>query len=135
MAKDPKTRELVQLTDPFGEMPVADRQKLVKEIGIKARNEFERLKADLDNQLKPLEPIHCMCSAAYYMVFSISGGAQGSDAFGQHHAELLQALLLRHPIEFYEGVVGTPDQVQAALDLAKNLATEGALCQHTGEGR
>jgi hypothetical protein len=126
MAKDPKTRELVQLTDPFGEMPVADRQKLVKEIGIKARNEFERLKADLDNQLKPLEPIHCMCSAAYYMVFSISGGAQGSDAFGQHHAELLQALLLRHPIEFYEGVVGTPDQVQAALDLAKNLATERA---------
>lgn len=124
MAKDPKSRELVQVADPFGEMPVADRQKLMKEIGVKARDEFERLKADLDNQLKRLEPIHCMCSAAYYMVFSISGGAQGSDAFGQHHAELLQALLLRHPIEFYEPIVGTPDQVQAALDLAKNLATE-----------
>jgi hypothetical protein len=124
MTKDSRGRELVQLADPFGEMPAADRQKLMKEIGVKARDEFERLKADLDNQLKPLEPIHCMCSAAYYMVISISGGAQGSDAFGQHHAELLQALLLRHPIEFYEAAVGTPDQVQAALDLAKNLATE-----------
>jgi hypothetical protein len=35
MAKDPKSRELVQLTDPFGEMPVADRQKIIKEIGVK----------------------------------------------------------------------------------------------------
>jgi hypothetical protein len=124
MAKDPKSRELVPMTDPFGEMPVADRQKMMKELGLKARDEFERLKADLDNQLKPLEPIHCMCSAAYYMVFSISGSAQGSDAFGQHHAELLQALLLRHPIEFYDGVVGTPNQVQSALDLTTTLATE-----------
>jgi hypothetical protein len=98
MATDPKGRELVKLADPFGEMPVAERQKLMKEIGIKAREEFERLKTDLDNQLKSLEPIHCMCSAAYYMVFSISDGAQGSDAFGQHNAELLQALLLRQPI-------------------------------------
>ena len=117
MAKDPKSRELVPLVDPFGEMPVTERQKLMKEIGVKARGEFERLKADLNTQLKPLEPIHCMCSAAYYMVFSISGGAQGSDAFGQPHAELLQALLLRHPIEFYDAIVGTPDQVQSYAEL------------------
>lgn len=124
MANDLKSRELVQMVDPFGKMPVADRQRLMKEIGLKAREEFERLKSDLDNQLKPLEPLHCMCSAAYYMVFSISGDARGSDSFIQHHAELLQALLLRHPIDFYEAVVGTPEQVQAALDLTKNLAAE-----------
>ncbi|MBR0735141.1 hypothetical protein JQ595_41085 [Bradyrhizobium japonicum] len=124
MANDKAGRELVRMDDPFGDMPVADRQKLMKEIGTKARDEFERLKADLDNQLKPLEPLHCMCSAAFYMVFSISGGAQGNDVFAQHHAELLQALLLRHPLDFYEAIVGTPDQVQAALDLAKHLTTE-----------
>jgi hypothetical protein len=92
MARDPKTRGIVPLTDPFGDMPAADRQKLVKEIGIKARDEFGRLKADLDNQLKPLEPIHRMCSAAYCMIFSISRDARDGDAFNQHHAELLQAL-------------------------------------------
>lgn len=124
MAKEPKSREFVPLSDPFGEMPLADRQRQLREIGVKARDEFEGLKANLDNQLKPLEPIHCMCSAAYYMIFSVRRGAQGGDTFGQHHAELLQALLLRHPIEFYDAVIGTPDQVQVALDLAKNLVAE-----------
>jgi hypothetical protein len=58
MANNPKGRELVPLGDPFGDMPVAERHKLMKEIGEKARDELEKLKADLDNQLKPLEPIH-----------------------------------------------------------------------------
>jgi hypothetical protein len=39
MAKDPKARGLVQVANPFGEMPVAHRQKQIKEIGVNEREE------------------------------------------------------------------------------------------------
>lgn len=125
MARDPKARELVQFNDPFSGMPIAERKKLLREVGVKAREKFEALKADIDNQLQQLEPIHCMCLAAYYLIFVVNRQSpDSSDSFGQHKAELLQALLLRHPIEFYNSEVGTPDQVQAALDLSRNLVDE-----------
>ncbi len=113
------------MTDPFGDMPVEDRKKIIREIGQKAKDTFEKLKADSDNQLQYLEPIHCMCLSAYYMVFSVSRQDDGSyGKFGQHQAELLQALLLRHPVDFYKADVGTPQQVQTAIDLASNLMEE-----------
>lgn len=125
MAKNLVNRDLVQMTDPFGELPPAERRKVLRAVGVKAREAFDKLVGEVDGKLKPVEPIHCMCLGAYYMLFSVAKpGASESDAFGQHKAELLQALLLKHPEDFYEGVVGTPEHVQAGLDLAKGLMDE-----------
>jgi len=108
--------------NPFEGMPQAERIKLARERGEKAKTEFAKLTESLADKLKPVEPIHAVCSAGYLLVFMGDKPiTEKGPSFGQHQAELLQALLLRHPVDFYEGVVGTPDQVEEALNLSKQL--------------
>lgn len=123
LKRAPDLPEMSTLKNPFEGVPQAERVKLARERGEKAKKEFAELTESLAGKLKPVEPVHAVCSAGYLLVF-IGGKpvTENEPSFGQHQAELLQALLLRHPAEFYEGVVGTPDQVEETLNLSKQLA-------------
>ena len=111
------------LKNPFEGVPQVERVKLARERGEKAKKEFAELAESLAGKLKPVEPVDAVCSAGYLLVFIGDKPITDKEpSFGQHQAELLQALLLRHPVDFYEGVVGTPDQVEEALNLSKQLA-------------
>lgn len=120
-------RGMVRMEDPFEGIPVPERMKIIRQVGVKAKETSAQLKEDIDSQLKRLEPIDCICTAGFLLVFTGDKATKGGEySFGQHQAELLQALLMRHPQEFYEGLVGAPEQIEAALDLAKGL-TDASL--------
>jgi hypothetical protein len=123
LKRPPHLPEISVLKNPFEGVPQAERVKLARERGEKAKTEFAELTESLAGKLKPVEPVDAICCAGYLLVF-IGGKPFREDepSFGQHQAELLQALLLRHPVDFYDGVVGTPDQVEEALNLSKQLA-------------
>jgi hypothetical protein len=119
------------LKDPFEGMSQAERIKAARELGEKAKKEFTELVDAIAAKLKPIEPIHAVCCAGYLLVFTGDKPiTEKGYSFGQHQAELLQAILLRHPIGFYEGVVGTPDQVEEALDLSKQLTATRLSAQY-----
>lgn len=123
LKRAPDLPDMSAFKNPFEGMPQAERVKLARERGEKAKKEFAELTEFLAGKLKPVEPVHAVCSAGYLLVFiGDKPITEKGPSFGQHQAELLQALLLRHPVDFYEGVVGTPDQVEEALNLSKQLA-------------
>jgi hypothetical protein len=116
-------RGLKRIEDPLQGVPVEQRIAVIRKIGEEAKAEYERLTTGLDDRLRPIEPEHTACCSAYLLAFTGDKPYSEKDfSFGQHEAELLQAFLLRQPIDFYEKQVGTPDQVQRALDITKAIA-------------
>jgi hypothetical protein len=68
-----------------------------------------------------------MCLAAYFMIFNVNRDEGAESPYGkfvQHQAELLQALLLRHKVDFYKGDIGTPDHVTIGIETASKLMEE-----------
>src|SRR4051794_25813266 len=119
----PRGRGLVKFEDPLEGVPAEERLKILRQIGAEAKAKYEQLIGELEARLRKIEPEHVICSAGYLLVFTGDKPVWAdSYSFGQHQAELLQALLLRRPPDFYERVVGTPDQVQSALDLVKDIS-------------
>jgi hypothetical protein len=77
-------------------MPQAERVKFARERGEKAKKESAELAESLAGKLKPVEPVHAVCSAGYLLVFIADKPISKKGlSFGQHQGELLQALLAR----------------------------------------
>src|SRR4051812_41216961 len=87
----PHLPEMSILKNPFEGVPQAERVKLARERGEKAKKEFAELAESLAGKLKPVEPADTICCAGYLLVFIGSKPiAENESSFGQHQAELLQ---------------------------------------------
>jgi hypothetical protein len=89
----PGAAALIKIEDPLDGMPVEERIKMLRDIGAEAKVKYERLIGDLANRLRKIEPEHAICCAGYLLTFTGDKPiwAEGY-SFGQHQAELLQAL-------------------------------------------
>jgi hypothetical protein len=116
-------RGLKLIEDPLQGIPIEQRRAVIRKIGDEAKTKYDKLTAELGEHLRPIEPKHTVCCSVYLLAFTGDKPYSEKDfSFGQHEAELLQAFLLRHPIEFYEKFIGTPDQVQRVLDITKEIS-------------
>src|ERR1051325_2686110 len=69
LKRAPDLPEMSILKNPFEGVPQAERVKLARERGEKAKKEFAELTESLAGKLKPVEPVHAVCSAGYLLVF------------------------------------------------------------------
>lgn len=86
------------------DLPRIKRIEYVKEAATTAGNDFERGLRNFHAELLKHNPIHLLCQLSFYTLHSTNPAPdewKDPDRFFQHHMEVLQGLLLKHPWDEY----------------------------------
>jgi len=104
------------------DLPRIKRIEYMKEAAISAGKDFERDLRDLHSELLKHNPIHLLCQLSFYTLHSTDPAPdewKDPDRFFQHHLEVLQGLLLKHPWDEYALERTDP---QKTIDSIKELS-------------
>jgi hypothetical protein len=113
---------------PFSRLPRAQVIDGLIEVGKTSQRNFAEKLAALEHACASIEPLQSIASLAAYGLFarlSANGKVSqnlGGGSINQSHVELLQALLLRAPVDALRRHSPTPDQIQQVFDLLPAVA-------------
>ena len=108
---------------PFSRLPRAQVIDGLIEVGKTSQRNFAEKLAALEHACASIEPLQSIASLAAYGLFArLKANGEVSQSLGggsinQSHVELLQALLLRAPVDALRRHSPTPDQIQQVFDL------------------
>jgi hypothetical protein len=121
------------MTSPWSSLSPAERDAVAQHIGADGSRRFDDAYAELQGRLTQFEPLSLLAGLSIYQLTLPAERRTlriGREPLHQHHAELLQALILQHPQTAFAWMPTFPD-LPAFVDLV-DLASRMFLVRRIG---
>jgi len=108
----PIKMKLFNVTDPFGDAPVEERRRVMREVGAKAKARFQEVYPKIGSWFDEFDSLYILAFSVFYFLTAPEGvdkeAIEGKLDFGPYHLELLQAFALSKPTYPYDVLAYVP---------------------------